>query len=59
MYVCVGSGARYPVVRSHMFVQSEQGGYEYCWIWYRLIRVWIVKWWRVWCHWQHCANFCV
>ena len=27
------------VVRNHMFVQSEQGGYEYCWIRYRLIRV--------------------
>ena len=23
-------------VRNHMFVQSEQGGYEYCWIRYRL-----------------------
>ena len=22
-----------------MFVQSEQGGYEYCWIWCRLIKV--------------------
>ena len=36
---CVGSGARTPAVRSHMFEQSEQGGYEYCWIWYRLTRV--------------------
>ena len=34
-------------------------GYEYCWIWYRLIKVWMAKWWRVWCHWQQCANFCV
>ena len=31
--VCGGSGTRNPAVRSHMFVQSEQGGYEYCWIW--------------------------
>ena len=57
--ICVGSGARSLVVRCHMFVQREQGGYECCWIWYRLIKVWIAKWWRVWCHRQRCANFCV
>ena len=57
--VCVCSGARNPAMKSHMFVQSEQGGDEYCWIRYRLIKVWMVKWWRVWCHWKHCANFCV
>ena len=36
MRVFVGIGARNPAMRSHMFVQSEQGGYQYCWIWYRL-----------------------
>ena len=35
-------------------MQSEQGGYEYCWIWYRLIRVWMAKWWRV----VSLATFC-
>ena len=30
-------------LRSHMFVQSEQGGYEYCWIWYRLVKLWMAK----------------
>ena len=59
MWVHVGSGARSLAVRSHIFVQSEQGGYEYCWIWYRLIKVWMAKWCRVWCRWQQCANFCV
>ena len=39
MWVCVGSGAMNLAVRSHMFAQSEQGVYEYCWIWYRLIKV--------------------
>ena len=39
MWVCVGSGAMNLAVRSHMFAQSEQVGYEYCWIWYRLIKV--------------------
>ena len=64
-YIIVGMsklayvGARSLAVRSHMFVQSEQGRYEYCWIWYRLIKVWMAKWWRVWCRWQQCANFCV
>ena len=29
--------------RSHMFLQCEQGGYQCCWIWYRLIRVWMAK----------------
>ena len=57
--MCVGSGAMNPVVKSHMFVQSEKGGYEYCWFCYRLIRVWMAKWWRVCCHWKHCANFCI
>ena len=46
-------------VRSHMFVTNEQGGYEYCRIWYRLINVWMAKWWRVWYDRQLCANFCV
>ena len=36
MRVFVGIGARNPAMRGHMFVQSEQGGYQYCWIWYRL-----------------------
>ena len=36
---------------AHIFVQSEQGGYEYCWIWCRLIKVWMTKSWRVWCRW--------
>ena len=55
----VYSGARSLALRSHMFVQSEQGSYEYYWIWYRPIKVWMTKWWRVWCRWQQCANFCV
>ena len=54
--VCVGSSARNPTLRSHMFAQKEKGGSEYYWIWCRLKRVWMTKWWRVWCHWQHCAN---
>ena len=58
MWVRVDSGSRSLVVRSHMFVQSEHGGYEYCWIWYRLIRVRMAKWWRLWCCLQQCANFC-
>ena len=45
--VCVGSSVRNPAVRSQMFMQSKQGGYEYCWIWYRLIGIWMAKWWRV------------
>ena len=36
MWVRVDSGSRSLAVRNHMFVQSEQGGYEYCWIWYKL-----------------------
>ena len=59
MWVRMGSGSRSFAVRHHMFVQSEQGGYEYCWIWCRLIKVWMARWWRVWCCWQQCANFCV
>ena len=43
----MGSSARNPAGKSHIFVQSEQGGYEYCWIWYRLIRVWMAKCLRV------------
>ena len=29
----MGSGSRSFAVMHHMFVQSEQCGYEYCWIW--------------------------
>ena len=47
IWVRVGSGSRSLAVSNHMFVQSEQGGYEYCWIWFRLIKVWMAKWWRV------------
>ena len=47
MRVCVGSSIRDPAVRSHMFVQSVQGGCECCWTWYSLIRIWMAKWWRV------------
>ena len=50
VWVCEGSGVRSPAMRSHMFLQSEQGSYECCWIWCRLIRVWMARWWRVWCH---------
>ena len=50
MWVSVGSGIRSPAAKSRRFVQSEQGSYECCWIWCRLIRVWMAKWWRVWCH---------
>ena len=57
MWVHVGGGARSLTVRSHIFVQSEQGSYEYCWILFRLIKVWMAKWWRVWCRWQQFANF--
>ena len=59
MWVHVGSGSRSLAVRHHILVLSEQGGYEYCWIWCKLIKVWMAKWWRVWCRWQQCANFCV
>ena len=42
-YIIVGCGyvrmSRSLALRSHMFVQSEQGGCEYCWIWYRLIKL--------------------
>ena len=54
-----GSSFRCLAVRHHMFVQSEQGGYEYCWIWCRLIKTWMARWWRVWRRWQQCASFCV
>ena len=59
MWVRLGGGSRSFAVSNHMSVQSEQGGYEYCCIWCRLIKVWMAKWWRVWCRWQQCANFCV
>ena len=59
MWVRMGSGSRSFAVRHHMFVQSEQGCYEYCWIWCRLTKVWMARWWRVWCRSQQCANFCV
>ena len=42
--VCVGNSVMNPVARSHMFVQSGQDGYECCWTWYRLVRVWMAKW---------------
>ena len=59
MWVGMGSGSRSFAVRHHMFVQSEQGDYEYYWIWCRLTKIWMVRWWRVWCRWQKCDNFSV
>ena len=59
MWVRMGSGSRSFALRHHMFVQSEQGGYEYCWIWCRLTKVWMAILWRVWCRWQQFPNFCV
>ena len=41
MRVCMSSCVRDPAVRSHMFVQSGQGGCVCSWVWYRLIRVWM------------------
>ena len=43
MWVRVGSGSNSLAVRSHMLVQSNQGGHECCRIWYRLIKVWMAK----------------
>ena len=54
----MGSGSRNLAVMHHMFGQSKQDGYEYFWIWCKLIKVWMAKWWRVWCLWQQCANLC-
>ena len=39
-----------------MLIQNGQDGCECCWIWYRLIRVWMAKQWREWCHWHLLAN---
>ena len=43
MWVRVGSGSNSLAVRSHILVQSKQGGHECCRIWYRLIKVWMAK----------------
>ena len=43
---------------SHMFVQSEQGGCEYCWILYKKIEVWMARWLKAWHHRQLCSSAC-
>ena len=40
MWVCIGSSAMNPALRSHMIVYSGQDDYDCCWIWYSLIKVW-------------------
>ena len=41
--VYMGSIIRKSAVGSHMLVQSGHDGCECCWIWYRLINVWMAK----------------
>ena len=50
--VNMNCGIKNPAEMSHMFVQSEQGGCECCWILYKQTEVWMVRWLKAWHHLQ-------